>query len=375
MSARYQTVRVLLPSLALLAVAGCGGSSADAKAENAPPTAAVGPENVVTVASSELWSGPAISGSLQPERDATLRAQLGGPLLAVLADQGTRVRAGQVLARIDDRAVRDAFLSARSGFTTVENAAQMAARELQRAERLNQSGAIADRDLEQARWNNTSAQSQLADAQARLTLAQKQLDDAQVRAPFSGIVGAKMVSTGDVVQVGAALFSVVDPSSMRLEASVPASQLTTVKTGAPVAFSVNGYPGRSFNGKVTRIKPVADQATGQVGISVSIPNAKGDLVGGLFAEGRVGSARRQGLVVPMSAVDIRGLKPSVLRLKGGTVERIEVELGIKDEEAERQEIVKGLAQGDTLLVGAAQGLTPGTVVRVSTPSDRPVTKS
>ncbi len=375
MSGFYRFARLLLPALAVAAFTGCGDSSSDARAESTSPAAAVGPENVVTVGSAELWSGPTISGSIQPERDATLRAQLGGPVLAVLVDQGTPVRSGQVLARVDDRSVRDAFLSARSAFTTVENAAQLAARELQRAERLNASGAIADRDLEQARWNNTSAQSQMADAQARLTLAQKQLDDAQVRSPFSGIVGAKMASTGDIVQPGTAMFSVVDPSSMRLEASVPASQLTTVKTGAPVSFTVSGYPGKSFTGKVTRIKPIADQATGQVGITVSIPNAKGVLVGGLFAEGRVGSARREGMVVPANAVDIRGLKPSVLRLQGGKVERVEVEVGIKDEESERVEVLKGLARGDTLLIGAAQGLTPGTAVRVTAPSDRPVTKN
>lgn len=368
-------LRLIASSLALAVLGACGNSSPDARAEAAPANATIGPENVVTVVSTELWSGPTISGALAPEREATLRAQLAGPLLAVLVDQGVRVGAGQVLARIDDRTVRDGWLSAKSGYTTVENSAQMAARELQRAERLNQSGAIADRDLEQARWNNTAAESQLADAKARLTIAQKQLDDAQVRAPFSGVVSAKLVSTGDIVQPGNPMLTIVDPSSMRLEASIPASDLTTVKNGAPVTFTVSGYPGRSFTGRVSRMNPTADAATGQVKITVSIPNAKSDLVGGLFAQGRVGTARRQGLVAPAAAVDVRGLKPNVLRLKGGKVERIDVEVGIKDDETERMELLTGVSLGDTLLVGAAQGLTPGTLVKVSSPSDRPVTKN
>ena len=368
-------LRFLVPAFALAVATACGKSSADARAESAPASATIGPENVVIITSAELWSGPTISGSLAPEREATMRAQLSGPLLSVTVDQGVRVGAGQVLARIDDRTVRDSWLSAKSGYTTVENSAQMAARELQRAERLNASGAIADRDLEQATWNNTAAQSQLADAKARLTLMQKQLDDAQVRAPFSGVVSARMVATGDVVSSGNPMFALVDPSSMRLEASIPAAELSTVKIGAPVNFTVSGYPGRAFAGKVTRMSPTADASTGQVKITVSIPNVKGGLVGGLFAQGRVGTARRQGLVAPSSAVDVRGLKPSVLRLKGGKVERVEVEVGIKDDETERMELLSGVANGDTLLIGAAQGLTPGTLVRVSTPSDRPVTKN
>lgn len=375
MQGLLRSLRALTPAVALATAAACGNSAADARTESAPPTATIGAENVVTVISAELWSGPAISGSLMPEREATMRAQVPGPLLAVLVDQGVRVGAGQVLARIDDRTVRDSWLSAKSGYTTVENSAQIANRELQRAERLNASGAIADRDLEQATWNNTAAQSQLADAKARLTLAQKQLDDAQVKAPFSGVVSARMVATGDVVSPGNPMFTLVDPSSMRLEASIPAADLATVAIGAPVSFTVSGYPGRAFAGKVTRMSPTADASTGQVKITVSIPNAKGGLVGGLFAQGRVGTARRTGLVAPSSAVDVRGLKPSVLRLKGGKVERVGVDVGIRDDETERMELLSGVASGDTLLIGGAQGLTAGTLVKVSTPSDRPVTKN
>jgi len=182
------------------------------------------------------------------------------------------------------------------------------------------------------------------------------------------------VSEGDVVQPGAALFMVVDPTSMRFEAAVPASQLTMIRVGAPVSFTVSGYPGRRFEGRVTRINPTAEPTTGQVRIVVSAPNASNNLVGGLFADGRIASERRTGLTAPFTAIDQRGLKAVVLRLKNGKVERVEVTLGVRDEERERFEIVQGVSAGDTLLVGAAQGITPGTPVRVSVPSDRPATK-
>ena len=363
-------VTTLAMGVAAVTFAGCKrGAAGDANAEATPAPTTVGTENVYVVALAELATGPSISGNLQAENEATVRAQIGGTVLQTTVDEGSRVANGALLGRIDDRTIRDQYLSARSGVTSAQAAADVAQRNLERNERLSAAGAIADRDLEAARTQNAAAQSQLADAKARLTLQEKQLADAQIRAPFSGIVSKKQVSAGDVVQPGGEMFTIVDPSSMRLEASVPANQLEAVKVGSPVLFSVSGYPNRSFNGKITRINPVADPTTGQVRVVVSIPNSGNNLVGGLFAEGRVASERRNALVAPTSAVDVTGVKPFVIRLKDGKVERVDVELGLRDEESERVEIKNGLVKGDTLLTGAARGISPGTPVRVSSPSD------
>jgi len=374
---RMRTGAVAL-AIAVTAVTfgGCKrGEAGDAKAESAPAPTTVGTENVVVVSQAELASGPAISGNLQAAQEATVRAQIGGTVLQTFVDEGTRVSTGTLLARIDDRTIRDQYLSARSAVTSAQSAAEVAQRNLERSERLATAGAIADRDLETARSQNIAAQSQLADAKARLTLQEKQLADAQIRAPFTGVVSKRQANSGDVVQSGGELFRVVDPTSMRLDASVPASQLAAVKLGSSVSFSVSGYPGRTFEGKITRINPIADPTTGQVRVAVSVPNAGNNLVGGLFAEGRVASERRNVLVAPTSAVDVTGIKPFVIRLKDGKVERVEVELGLRDEESERVEIKTGLTKGDTLLIGAARGISPGTPVRVSTPADTPVAKN
>lgn len=352
-----------------------GGDAGDAKAEAAPPPTTVGTENIVVAVNAELASGPAISGNLQAAEEATVRAQIGGTVLQTLVDEGSRVANGALLARIDDRTIRDQYLSARSAVTSAQSAADVAQRNLERNERLATAGAIADRDLESSRSQNVAAQSQLADAKARLTLQEKQLADAQIRAPFTGIIARRQVSGGDVVQPGGEMFTVVDPTTMRLEAAVPANQLAAIKVGSPVAFSVSGYPDRAFTGRISRINPIADPTTGQVRVVVSLPNAGNNLVGGLFAEGRVASERRNALVVPTNAVDVTGVKPFVVRLKGGKVERVDVEIGLRDEDSERVEVKTGLVTGDTLLVGAARGISPGTPVRVSVPSDTPASKS
>ncbi len=368
------THQMVLGALLVGTIAACGEKAEGTPVTDTAPVATmnVGPENIAVVSREMVASGPAISGSLAAEREATVRAEIGGPVLATLVDQGSRVARGALLARIDDRTIRDQFLSVRGGVTTAQSALNLAARELERFTKLKEAGAISDREFETVRLNHETAEAQVADAKARLTFAQKQLDDAQVRAPIGGVVSARTANAGDVVSPGGAMFTIIDPSTMRLEGSVPAAQLTAIRVGAPVRFRVSGYPDRSFEGKITRVNPEADATTGQVKVVVSIPNTRGGLVGGLFAEGRVASERREGLTAPATAVDARGLRPAVLRLKGGRVERVEVEIGLKDEDTERVELVQGVAAGDTLLIGAAQGISPGTPVKVSTPSDAKV---
>src|SRR5688500_18688555 len=312
---------------ATLALSACGNSEAkDAGGDVAPPPTTLGTENVVVVSQAELASGPAISGNLQAAQEATVRAQISGTVLQTLVDEGSRVGNGTLLARIDDRTIRDQYLSARSAVTAAQSAADVAKRNLERSERLAAAGAFADRDVETARTQSEAAQSQLADARARLTLQEKQLADAQLRAPFSGIVARRHVSGGDVVQPGGEMFTIVDPTSMRLEGSVPANQLSAIRVGSPVQFSVSGYPDRAFTGRITRVNPIADPTTGQVRVVVALPNSGNNLVGGLFAEGRVANERRTALVAPSSAIDITGVKPFAIRLKDGRVERVDVEL-------------------------------------------------
>jgi RND family efflux transporter MFP subunit len=213
------------------------------------------------------------------------------------------------------------------------------------------------------------ADAQLADARARLANAEKQWAKTQVRAPESGVVSQRQVQAGDVVQPGSPMFTMVNAAQVKLEAAVPAAALQALRVGTPVEFTVTGFEGRRFTGRVERINPVADAATGQVRLSATIPNEGGALVGGLFAQGRVASETRTGTVVPRTAVDVRGLRPTAVLIKHGVVQKVEVELGLQDDQSEQVEIRRGVAPGDTVLLGAAQGITPRTVVRVVNTGD------
>ncbi|HEV8215571.1 MAG TPA: efflux RND transporter periplasmic adaptor subunit [Gemmatimonadaceae bacterium] len=352
---------------AVMAVGGsvaCKGTET-AKSATTPNAMIVGPENIAVVKAEQIRSGPAISGTLQPEQQATVRAEVGGTVLQALVEQGTRVHKGQLLARIDDAALREGELSARAAVTTAQSSVDLNKRQVERNEALLKAGAIAERDVEIARNQYSAAEAQLANAKALLANAMKQLSKSTIEAPFSGIVSARTVSAGDVVQSGAALYTIVNPSTMRLEASVPADQLSAVRFGIPVDFTVSGYPTRHFTGRITNINPVADPATRQVRIIVSLPNENGVLVGGLFADGHVASEVRTAPVLPMAAVDERGLRPFVMRIKSGVVQKAEVELGIRDAATETVEVRSGVQPGDTILLGAARGISEKTPVKVS----------
>ena len=364
---RHASLGAML-AFATLAASACKKTDTSAAATT-PQTMVIGPENMTVVQAQAIRTGPAISGSLTPEKSATLRAEMSGSVVQTYAEAGQRVRAGQQLAQLDASVLRDQQISAQGAVTTAQSAYDIAQRELSRAETLEKAGAIAQRDLEQARNALIAARGQLSTARAQLANVNKQLDKASVQAPFDGVVSVRSVNAGDVVSPGTALYTVVDPGSMQLEASVPADALTSVRVGMPVDFTVNGYPNRHFTGRITRVNPTADPVTRQVKILASIPNAGNTLVGGLYAEGRVSSEAHTAPMIPISAVDERGLRPTVVRIRNGKVEKTEVGLGIRDQAAETVEITSGLAPGDTVLLGAARGISPGTPVKVSAPSD------
>ncbi len=343
-------------------------------ASTALPEQIIGPELVAIVATTTITSGPSISGSLVADKTAAIRAEVGGRVTAVLVEPGAHVSKDAPLARVDDNAVREAMLGAKSGVTQAQLGADIAKRDQDRAERLLAAGAVAENAVENARRGNLAAQAALEDAKARLANAQRNLDNTTLKAPYDGIVSERQVNAGDIVAPGAPMFTIVDPSTMRLEGSVPADQLGAVHLGASVKFGVTGYPGTSFVGTISNIYPSADPQTKQVRLYARIPNA-GSLVAGLFASGRVASTSHSALAVPLNAVDQRGLKPSVLRLKGGKAEKVQITLGVRDDETENVEVLAGLAAGDTVLVGRAQGITIGAPVKVSAPSDKPVAKN
>jgi len=347
--------------------AACGGAEPAASAPGTGATSAVvqlAPENVATATVADITSGPFVSGQLTPAREATVRAQVGGPLVSLTVDRGQAVRQNAVIGRIAARDLEEALASAQVAVKSSENSLTVAKSEAARTESLVKGGALATRDLEQARNMVAGAEAQLAAAKARDTSVRQQLDDTVLRAPINGIVSDRPASAGDIVSPGTPIVTIIDPSSMRLEAAVTSDQVSLARVGAKVRFRIRSLSNEVVTGTIDRLSPTADPITRQVTIFVTLPNVGGKLIAGLFAEGRVDAETRRGVIVPLGAVDETGPAPTVTRIRDGKAERVAVTLGIRQAEAELVEIRTGLAEGDVLILGAAKTLSPGTPVRV-----------
>jgi RND family efflux transporter MFP subunit len=349
--------------LATMSVAG-GCRPSAGRGEPVPQSVLIGPEDFVVAEQGTLDGGPLLSGSLQPRSRATLVAQTGGSVEQVLVELSDRVKAGQLLVRVQARELQDATSSARTALNAAEQAYELTRRQLDRTRQLVSGGALAENELELAENEAAAAEARRDQARAALVSAQERLGTAHVRAPFAGVVSERNVSLGDVVAPGSPLLTIIDPSSMRLEASVPSHALESLAVGQGVEFHVRGMGDQSFRGEIERIGPAADPITRQIPLLITLPNPSGRLVAGLFVEGYVALREETGVIVPSTALDDAQGRASVRRLQSDRVEVVNVTVGVRDAAGERVLVTSGLSPGDRVLTGAAKALPAGTAVEM-----------
>jgi RND family efflux transporter MFP subunit len=347
-------------------LAGCGKGGAEPAAAPPPPVT-LSQENVAVVADQTLQAGPEISGTLRARRAASIRAEVPGAVLEVVAQAGDRVKQGQLLARIDDSALADALLAGRSGVSAAKNGLAVADANANRAHTLAEAGAASAQQAEQADAALEGARAALADAQARASNAQLMAGKTRVRAPFDGVVSERHVSAGDVVAPGSPLFTVIDPRRLEFEAAVPAALVGEVAPGAGVQFRVTGF-GEGFTGKVGRVNPAVDAASGQVRLYVDVPNDAGRLLAGLYAQGRVATREKTAPSAPETALDTSSKPPTVMRVADGKVQKVQVEVAVRDDVKGAVGFASGVKAGDVLVLGSARGqLAEGAAVKIAEP--------
>ena len=344
-----RTALFLVLALVLAACSkGPDAGKKDAKATASAPLL-VSPEDVHTVRSSALASGPAITGSVQPERRADLRAELPAIVLQVLKENGDTVRRGDLLVRLDATSIRDSLASAEAASRAAALAYEQAGRQLERMKTLRSSGMTSAQAMEDAEIRRNATQSEVEAAKARVVLAQQQMHRTEVRAPFDGIVSDRKVSAGDTAQIGKELVKVIDPASMRFEALVSADHVGEVKAGQAVHFRVQGYGDKEFTGKIRRVNPSANPTTRQVEVLVDFTGETEPKLAGLYAEGRVETASRASLTVPASAIVRDGEKALAWRVKDNKVQKVPLVLSERDARSGDYVLKDGLAEGDQVI--------------------------
>ena len=237
-------------------------------------------------------------------RQAAVSARTGGLVSAIRAEVGDRVSAGQALA-----ALRSAHLAGdRSRAVAAAQARDVAAAEVERKRELLAGGVASQRDLLDAERTLAAAEAELTAVQAELALVGGgDGDSALVTAPIAGIVTARHVRVGQVVDGLQPLFEVADPSRMWAELDVPELDLADVAVGDPVRLQLDALPDAIFEGRIATITPAVDPATRTALARVELDNPDGRLRANLYGSATIqGETAAAVVVVPADAVQRAG---------------------------------------------------------------------
>lgn len=345
------------------ALVACKKPEADADKAAESVALSLGNEDILQLGTAEHGTGPVISGSLQPEMRADLRAEVSAMVIKVHKENGEAVRKGDVLVTLDSSVLRDNLNSAEESLRAAAQSLDGAERQYQRIKSLQAQGMVSMQGLEESEVKRNAAQSEHVASKARVAAAKQQLERTEVRAPFNGVVSARKASAGDTAQIGKELIQVIDPSSMRFEGQVSADQMGVLKVGQRVSFRINGMAQNgdqlSSRGVVKRIDGAANPVTRQVSVIVEINSKDRPPVVGLYAEGVVETLTKPAVMISESSLRREGDKVFAWVLDGSKIVKRAIQLGDRDTRLGEWVVNSGLAAGDKVLRNSGSSLKDG----------------
>jgi membrane fusion protein (multidrug efflux system) len=307
--------------------------------------------NTIVVQAAQLDESVMATGTLRAAESVDLQAEVSGKIVSINFREGSRVKKGEILVKVNDSELVASLARARARL-------QLALQREARFSQLAVVGGINEQDVDTVR-------SELAVQKAEVELIEAQITKTELRAPFDGIVGLRFVSEGAFLTatsnnaVRIATLQSID--SLKIDFSISEKYVSRVTVGVPVEFLVAGYKDR-FRGEVYAYEPRIDVATRTLLIRAVCPNTGSALLPGAFAtvEVKLGQVN-DAIVVPASAV-IAGLsEKNVFLIKEGRAVRRGVQTGTRTESA--VQIVSGLEPGDVLITSGLQQLRNGQAVR------------
>lgn len=364
------------------------------------------------VARTDLVATLVVNGRVLALRRAAVGSAVTARVVDVLVEEGARVRAGQLLARLDDteaaaaaaearsrRAQAEASLSeltTTSSGVAAEALAQarldldQARRELSRIEALARDGFVPSRDVEDARRGVEMAESRAKSAaltaasaapggaeerRVRAELAASRAAEEGTRArekllavaaPADGTVLTRSVEKGDVATPGRTLFTLALDAETLLLAQPDERNLSSLRVGQPARASADAFPAESFAAEVVLVSPGVDPAKGTVDVRLRVPDPPAYLRPDMTLSVQIETGRKAGaLTVPLPAISDARTAPWVLVASGGRAERRAVTLGLSG--GETAEVLTGLTEGETVLLPAVPPVGDGERVRPVVP--------
>jgi RND family efflux transporter MFP subunit len=343
-----------------------------AQAAKAPGAAASAPldfraNEVVSPQLARLSQTIEFSGPLVAPNTAVLRAKASGTLLALAVAEGARVRAGQLLGRIDMAELGSRIAERDANLEATRATVLQAERSHASNERLAAQNFISGAALDNSRATLDTARAGLAAAQASLATTRVAQRDASLVAPIAGIVAKRHVLPGEKVAVEQPVLTLVDLAQLELAGNVGTHEVARLAPGMAVEVRVEGVA-QPIAGQVVRIAPAAEAGTRSIGVTVALANRDERLRAGQYALARVELPdEQQRLVVPLAAVGSTSGQAHVWLIDKGVLARRAVTLGRRDEAGGRVEVLNGLTTDAQLLAARFDNLREGAPARVLAP--------
>jgi RND family efflux transporter MFP subunit len=383
--------------LAITGIAGlvsCGKgdvAQADASSQNTLPEVAV-----AKVCRKPMARYLTVSSELVPFQEIDVFAKESGFVSKLYVDYGAHVKQGQLMAVLEipelqallqeDKAsiksMADQANDARHQLGRIEAQHKVLHLQYERLHNVAQSkpGLVAEQEVDEAQGKDLAAEAQVEAAKSSLEVAQSQMavaqsklahdqalyDYSKITAPFAGVVTQRYANYGTLMQAGTStqaqpLVKLSEEDLFRLVIPVPESYVRYIKIGDPVDVRVPSL-GRDFPGKIARFSVDVKEATRTMHTEVDIPNPRGILIPGVYAEATLTLDRKgDALVVPLQAVSQSSKRPTVLLVdKTNKTQDRPVTLGIQTEND--AEVLSGLREGDEVVISDRSGLKPGELV-------------
>jgi len=384
MAKRWTRRRVIGAAVVLVVIGAIGGTIAaralkkfgDAPSGKAAETVVLefSPADLAQVDAQPLSRWLPVSGTVQPLRQAMVKAKVSGDVRQVTVREGESVKAGQLLARIDT-ADLEAKLIERTG--ALESAkAQLAMAEKTQAtnQTLLKQNFISQNAYDNSESSRHMSEGSVKSAEAQVQLARNALRDAIATSPLTGIVAKRHVQVGEKVAFDSPLITVVDLTDMELQAAVPAVDVPELAIGKTVELTIDGFGERRFTGRVERINPSAEPGTRAILVYVGIPNTDGALRGGMFATGRIALAASAPVpTLPATAIRTEAGQTYVWTVESGKLVKRIVMTGRRDDGTGRVEIKTALAPNAPVLAAKFDNLKDGApaIVKATVPAPAP----
>ena len=337
-----------------------------------------------------------ITGTCYSTERSTYGAKIDGTIIEIFADEGHRVRKGQVLAKLEETDHALSLKLAELEYVNAKSQVEKSKAELEKArvdmitkkadfERLNKvyikdslskqqldfaknSYEIAQATFNQARIGLEIFENQVTLLETRVKIAEKKLSDCKIRAPFGGVISVRHANLGEWVKAGEPVFTLEADNPIEVKGHISEIYLTNLKIGMPVRVTIDGVnhlPGssRGYETKLTEIASVADPRQRTVEVTVQIENSNHLLKPGLFARMDVILKRATGALVIPEACIIKGHNsPRVFIIKENRAEMREIETGIREDEM--IEVISGLQMDSQVVIAGKDQLVGDASVKI-----------